>query len=155
MRRSRPKPVPEEGIAIRVVVLVAVMASAWAALDETATGTTLHVVVLVGLPLGFAYSYLTRRRTGWVLKTLLTVGLLLAFAQFLRAVGQLQGESVSDVQTPLAELFIWVQLLHAFDVPGRRDLGFSLASSAVLAAIAGVLSVSRGVAPFRVVWAGA
>ncbi|MGZ8762569.1 MAG: transglutaminase TgpA family protein [Acidimicrobiia bacterium] len=153
MRRSRPKPVPEEGIAIRVVVLVAVMASAWAALDETATGTTLHVVVLVGLPLGFAYSYLTRRRTGWVLKTLLTVGLLLAFAQFLRAVGQLQGESVSDVQTPLAELFIWVQLLHAFDVPGRRDLGFSLASSAVLAAIAGVLSVSLVVAPFFVVWA--
>ena len=51
------------------------------------------------------------------------------------------------MQTPLAELFIWVQLLHAFDVPGRRDLMFSLASSAVLAAIAGVLSVSLAVAP--------
>ena len=153
MRRSRPKPRPEDGIAIRVVVLAAVMASAWAALDETATGTTLHVVVLAGLPLGFLFSYLTRQRTGWLLKTLLTVGLLLAFAQFLRAVGQLQGESVSDVQTPLAELFIWVQLLHAFDVPGRRDLMFSLTSSAVLAAIAGVLSVSLGVAPLLVVWA--
>jgi transglutaminase-like putative cysteine protease len=153
MRRSRRKPSPEEGIAIRVVVLVAVAASAWAALDETATGSVLHVMVLAGLPLGFVFSYLTRRRTGWVLKTLLTVGLLLAFAQFLRGVGQLQGQSVSDVQTPLAELFIWVQLLHAFDVPGRRDLMFSLASSAVLAAIAAVLSVSVVVAPFLVVWA--
>jgi transglutaminase-like putative cysteine protease len=153
MRRTRAEPRPEEGIAIRVVVLAAVMASAWAALDASATGRSLPVVVLVGLPLGFLFSYLTRRRTGWVLKTLLTVGLLLAFAQFLRSIGQLQGESVSDVQTPLAELFIWVQLLHAFDVPGRRDLMFSLASSAVLAAIAGVLSVSLGIAPFLVVWA--
>ncbi len=152
-RRARVKPVPEEGIAIRAVVLVAVVASAWAALDETATGTVLHAVVLVGLPLGFVFSYVTRRRTGWLLKTLLTFGLLFAFAQFLRAVGQLEGQSVSDVQTPLAELFIWVQLLHAFDVPGRRDLMFSLASSAVLAAIAGVLSVSLGLAPFLVVWA--
>ena len=153
MVRSRHRPVPEEGVAIRVVVLIAVVASAWAALDETAAGAALRVVVLAGLPLGFVFSYLTRRRTGRLLKTFLTVGLLLAFAQFLRSVSQLEGQSVSDVQTPLAELFIWVQLLHAFDVPGRRDLMFSLASSGVLAAIAGVLSISTGVAPFLVVWA--
>ncbi len=154
-RRRRQQAIPEDGVAIRVVVLIAVMASAWAALDETAAGPMLRAVVLAGLPLGFAYSYVTRRRTGWVVKLLLTVGLLLAFAQFLRAVGHLEGQSVSDVQTPLAELFIWVQLLHAFDVPSRRDLMFSLASSGILAAIAGVLSISLGVAPFLAVWAAA
>jgi transglutaminase-like putative cysteine protease len=153
--RRRGRPPPEHGIALRVAVLVAVMASAWAALDEGAGGTALRAAVLLGLPGGFAYSYATRRHTGRALKVCITIGLLAAFAGFLGQMTQLQGSSVAEVQVPLAELFIWVQLLHAVDVPARRDLMFSLVSAAALAAIASVLSVSVAIAPLLVLWAAA
>ena len=42
---------------------------------------------------------------------------------------------------PLASLFLWVQVLHAFDVPRRRDLAFSMVSSLILMAEAGALSL--------------
>jgi transglutaminase-like putative cysteine protease len=65
----------------------------------------------------------------------------------------LVGGSVSEIQIPLAELFLWVQVLHSMDVPARRDLMFSLASSLTLVTAGGVLSVSMGFAPWLVVWA--
>jgi transglutaminase-like putative cysteine protease len=152
-RRARGRPPPEDGVALRVAVLVAVMASAWAALDEGAGGPALRIAVLAGLPAGFAYSYVARRHTGRARKVGITAGLLVAFGAFLVQMADLQGSSVADVQVPLAELFIWVQLLHAVDVPARRDLMFSLVSAAALAAIASVLSVSLAIAPLLVVWA--
>ena len=50
-------------------------------------------------------------------------------------------------------LFLWVQVLHAFDVPRRRDLSFSMVSSVILMAEAGALSLSTTFVLFLIPWA--
>lgn len=136
---------------LRVAVGVAVMASATAVLREGVGGPVIVAAVVVGLPLAFVYSAATRHRSGLLLKGLLAAGVVVAFATFVRQVlGGTAG--LGSVQAPLAQLFLWVQLLHAFDVPARRDLLFSLASSLVLVAIAAVFSTSMAFGFHLAVW---
>jgi transglutaminase-like putative cysteine protease len=47
-----------------------------------------------------------------------------------------------------------VQVLHAFDVPRRRDLAFSMISSLILVAEAGALSLTTSFVWFLLPWAG-
>ena len=70
--------------------------------------------------------------------------------QFLQAVQQVG--SVDEARIPLASLFLWVQVLHAFDVPRRRDLAFSMVSGLILMAEAGALSLTTGYALYLVPW---
>lgn len=152
LRRINAPPPPEESVALRVAVAVAVMSAEIAVLRQGAGDPLLRVVCLVGVPAGFLLSHLHRRRDAFWLKVGLACGLLVAFAGFLATVTRLQGGSLAEVQIPLAELFLWVQFLHSLDVPARRDLLFSLASSMALIAVAGVLSVSLGFALELTVW---
>ena len=62
---------------------------------------------------------------------------------FLRAVGGIR--TVDEARVPLASLFLWVQVLHAFDVPRRRDLSFSVVSSTTLVAAGGAIALSGDV----------
>ena len=80
---------------------------------------------------------------------------MLAFSQFLHAATGVGAGSLDQVQIPLAELFLWVQVLHSLDVPARRDLLFSLVSSLVLMAVAGVLSISLSYGVHLLIWAPA
>ena len=68
---------------------------------------------------------------------------------------QLTGQTIYDVSTvenPLAVLFVWVQVAHAFDVPARRDLAFSLAGSASLMAVAAAQAIDLGFGVYVLVW---
>ncbi|HEV3353967.1 MAG TPA: transglutaminaseTgpA domain-containing protein [Acidimicrobiales bacterium] len=153
LKRINASPPPEESIGLRVTVLVAVLAAAAAVLNENVGGRALQVACLVGIPVGFALSHLARHKDRFWLKVALAVALLVAFILFLGSVrAVLAGGSVSEIQIPLAELFLWVQVLHSMDVPARRDLLFSLVSSLTLITAAGVLSVSLGFAPWLIVW---
>lgn len=143
---------PEESVALRVAVLVAVLASAMAVLSQGVGGPSLKLAV-AGIPGAFWYSHHARYRDGFWLKAGLAVGVLVAFGAFLGSLGGVQPGSLATVQVPLAELFLWVQLLHALDVPARRDLMFSIVSSLVLMAVAGVLSISMNLLWYLVVWA--
>ena len=142
LKRVNTRPPAEESVALRVAVLVAVMAGGVAVMQQGVGGPAVQVVVLVGLPAGFAFSHLSRYRSGFWLKAGLAVGVVAVFAGFLKAVTGIRAGNLAEVQIPLAELFLWVQLLHALDVPARRDLLFSLVSSLVLIGVAGVLSIS-------------
>jgi protein-glutamine gamma-glutamyltransferase len=153
LKSANTRPPPEESIALRAVVLLAVMAAATAVLRQDVGGAGLTVACLVGIPGGHVLSHVGRHRDGFLLKAGLAAGLLLAFANFLASMGQLGLGSLAEVQIPLSELFLWVQVLHSLDVPARRDLLFSLASSVLLVAVAGVLSVSVALTPHLVVWA--
>lgn len=151
VRNANRRREPEESGPLRVVVGVAVVASATAVLREGVGGPALVAAVVVGLPLAFVYSAATRHRSGLVLKVVLAAGVVIAFASFVSQI--LSGVAgPGSVQTPLAELFLWVQLLHAFDVPARRDLLFSLASSLVLVAMAAVFSTSMALGLHVAVW---
>lgn len=142
---------PAEGsMPLRVAVAIAVVASATAVVREGIGGPLLTAAVVVGLPAAFAYSAVTRHRGGLILKAALAVGVIVAFASFVQQL--LGGGTLGTVQAPLAQLFLWVQLLHAFDVPARRDLMFSLASSLVLMAMAAVFSTSMALGLHVLVW---
>jgi transglutaminase-like putative cysteine protease len=82
----------------------------------------------------------------------LAAALVVALGSFLRAVEGMR--SFDDARAPLAALFLWVQVLHSFDVPRRRDLGFSVVSSLILMAEAGALSFGTGFLLFLIPWLG-
>lgn len=143
----------EQSLAFRLAVLVAVVTSATAVLRQGVGGPLLYVGVFAGIPAGFAYSHVARDRDDLWPKVLVAAGVLLVLFHFTTTVGGMR--SAAEVQVPLAELFVWVQVLHAVDVPARRNLLVGLLASLVLTAVAGVLSVSLEYAALLAVWAAA
>jgi transglutaminase-like putative cysteine protease len=152
VKKKQPGPPPEDSVALRVAVLVAVMASGTAVLRSGVTSPVMGVACLVGIPCAYVFSHVTRHRDDAWLKGLLAAGLLLAFGRFLATMGGVDATSLAEAQVPLAELFLWVQILHSMHVPARRDLMFSVASSVTLIAVAGVLSTSLELGLHVAVW---
>ncbi|MGZ8641540.1 MAG: transglutaminase family protein [Actinomycetota bacterium] len=136
---------------MRVVVAGAVEVAILAVVAQGGVNGAAAILPLVMAPVGYVFSYKQRHHSNITTKVLLSVGLLAAFAAFLQSV-QLAG-SVDQARVPLASLFLWVQVLHAFDVPRRRDLAFSMVSSVILMAEAGALSLSSSFALFVMPWA--
>jgi len=150
--RSRERGEPEDSIALRVAVGAMVEWSILAVVAQGAVDGVTATVALLAAPAGYAYSYVHRRRPSLMTKIALAIGLLLALGMFLGAARGAQ--TFDDTRKPLAALFLWVQVLHAFDVPRRRDLGFSSVSSLILIAEAAAMSFGTGFLVFLVPWLG-
>ena len=150
-RMDRAAGTPEGSIAMRVVVAAAVEVAILAVVAQGGVNGAAAILPLVMAPVGYVFSHKQRHHSNITTKVLLSVGLLAAFAAFLQSV-KLAG-SVDQARVPLASLFLWVQVLHAFDVPRRRDLAFSMVSSVILMAEAGALSMSSSFVLFVLPWA--
>src|SRR5215204_2173756 len=135
--RGRNRP-PEDAIELRAWVLAAVLAGEVAVLSSgyfgAVTGFLLPSLTIVA----FVVSYLRRRERNVLIKVMLAFGALAALAMFFREVLT----SLYDTRVPLARLFLWVQVIHAFDLPARKDLAYSLVSALILIAVGAVLSTS-------------
>jgi transglutaminase-like putative cysteine protease len=153
LKLANTRPPPEEDIRVRVAVLVAVMAAAFAVVAQGVGSPAFRLVVIGGLPAGYWYSWRTRDRDGFWVKVIVAVGAIAALAWFVRVIAPQAGGTFADAEVPLAQLLLFIQVVHGLDVPGRRDLLFSLLSSAVLVAVAGALSVSMTLLPYLIVWA--
>ena len=128
--------------------LVAVSAvAAQAALDPFAA-----VGSLLLIPIGSWVSYRRRGESNVGLKLLLAAALLLALANFLARVRLIT--SADEARIPLASLFVWVQVLHSFDLPRRRDLAFSVVAAMALMAEAASLSLDERFGLFLLPFAG-
>jgi transglutaminase-like putative cysteine protease len=136
---------------MRVVVALAVELGIWAVVTRAAVAPSTAAAALVLAPAGYLLSYHRRYRSNLVIKAGLVIGLLVAMDLFVRTVRTAQ--TVDAARMPLAALFLWVQVLHAFDVPRRRDLAFSMVSSTTLVAAAAVLSLTTGFAGILLAWA--
>lgn len=148
----KPTGPPEDSVAIRVVVACAVeVAIAAVVAQPGAVPPPVAIATLVLAPVGYLVSYRRRHASNLLLKIALSVALLAALGQFLSDVRSVT--SVDQARIPLASLFLWVQVLHAFDVPRRRDLAFSMVSSLILMAEAGSLSLSTSFGLFLLPWA--
>ncbi|MFN2587883.1 MAG: DUF3488 and DUF4129 domain-containing transglutaminase family protein [Actinomycetota bacterium] len=148
-RANAPRP-PEDSLALRGVVLGAVMTGTLALASVGAVSTTMLALLLVALPLGYWVSYVRRNASSWLVKIGVTVGAVVALVRFfdqLRAVATLD-----EARFPLATLFLAVQVLHGFDLPARKDLNFSLGSSLALMAVAGTLSQDMTYGAFVLVY---
>jgi transglutaminase-like putative cysteine protease len=105
---------------------------------ERAISVPVTALVLVALPVAYSISYQRREKDNLILKLLISI---LAIVALFRFFGQLRLiATLDEVRFPLADLFLWIQVLHGFDLPARKDLNFSLGSSLALMAIAGSLS---------------
>src|SRR5688500_6284375 len=79
--------------------------------------------VTISLTIAGSYvSYIRRRAKNWWIKVIISLAMLLAFGDFLRNVII----NPYDARIPLATLLIWLQVLHSFDLPRRRDINYSL-----------------------------
>lgn len=152
IRKANQTRRPEDSITLRAVILGAVMTAALALVLEQAVSSSTAALILVALPLAYWISYRRRAKDNWHIKIALTVGAILALVRFL---GQLSGiATLDEVRFPLADLFLWVQVLHGFDLPARKDLNFSLGSSLTLMAVAGSISQDTRFAAVLVVYIG-
>ncbi|MGH2813396.1 MAG: transglutaminaseTgpA domain-containing protein, partial [Actinomycetota bacterium] len=147
---GRERDVPEESKALRTAVGLAALFAVAGVLAQDVVTPLVGGLVIVATAAGFYVSWKRRAVNQIGVKFALAAALLLAFANFLR---QISGaSSLDDTRAPLAEIFLWVQTLHSFDQPRRRDLGFSLAASAGLIALGGSMSLDSSFFLFFVPW---
>src|ERR687897_3842491 len=133
-----PKRRPEDSIELRAWVLAAVLVGEAAVLTSGYFGAVTAVLVPFLTVVAFVVSYLRRRDRNIIIKVMLAFGALAALAMFFREVLS----SLYDTRVPLARLFLWVQVIHAFNVPARKDLAYSLVSALILIPVGAVLSTS-------------
>lgn len=114
----------------RAATVVAVVIALVATIAAGAAGPIDGVAALILVPAGNYLSWQRRRKNNAVVKGLIVVAVVLILMRFF---DQLSGSgSFDDARQPLTNLFIGVQVLHAFDLPRRRDLSFTLAASLAL-----------------------
>ncbi len=102
---------------------------------------------------GNALSYWRRQRPWPAVKPILAVCAIGGFVWFIATVSHTATPGdISTVEGPLAVLFAWVLCTHAFDVPARRDVAYSLAGSAALMAVAAAQSVDLTLGVYVVAW---
>ena len=145
------KALPEDSIAMRIVVALAVQLGLLAVVSQGVVGDRIASVALVLAPIGYWFSHVRRGRRNVGIKVALAVGLFVALGRFLTQMGSVT--SPDAARAPLAVLFVWVQVLHAFDVPRRRDLAFSMVSSTTLIAVGGALALTSSYLGLLVAWA--
>src|ERR671933_76151 len=134
VRRKRP----EDSAELRAWVLASVLVGEVAVLASGYFGVATAILVPLLTIVAFAVSYRRRRERNIMIKVMLAFGALAMLAVFFREVLT----SLYDTRVPLARLFLWVQVIHAFDLPARKDIAYSLVSGLILVAVGAVLSTS-------------
>ncbi len=135
--RSRKLP-PEDSVELRAWVLAAVLVGEVAVLASGYFDWATGVLVPLLTAFAFVVSHNRRRENNFLIKLMLAFGALAVLAMFFREVLS----SLYDTRVPLARLFMWVQVIHAFDLPARKDVSYSLVSGLILLAVGAVLSTS-------------
>ena len=111
------------------------------------------VFTMVATVAGNVLSYYRRADPWPAVKPLLAACAIGGFVWFIATVTRTATPGdISTVEGPLAVLFAWVLSTHAFDVPARRDVAYSLAGSAALMAVAASQSVDLSLAVYVVAW---
>ena len=117
-------------VLVQALVIVGIIATDVAA-------QTLNSIWAVPLSLvGATWSWRSRRERNVSVKFCIAIGMLIALGAFF---GHLLG-ATNDTRLVLAELLIQLQVLHSFDLPRRKDLGYSTVIGLILLGVAGTLS---------------
>lgn len=129
-----PTPEIEESLLLRVLVQSMVLAGIAATDVAASTGMSVWAVPLSVM--GAFWSWQRRYKRNITAKFCIAIGMLLALAAFfvgLRA-------DLNDTRLVLAELLVQLQVLHSFDLPRRKDLGYSMVIGLILISVACTLS---------------
>jgi len=146
---TMPLPQPEDSLGLRVLVqglvIVGIIATDIAAADVETQMSVWAVPLSI---LGATWSWYRRRHRNIAVKFFLAIGMLIAMGVFFNNLLA----SLNDTRLVLAELLIQVQVLHSFDLPRRKDLGYSMVIGLILLGVAGTLSQTLAFAPLLLVF---
>jgi transglutaminase-like putative cysteine protease len=136
-----PKIAPEESLLLRVLVQSMVVVGIIA--TDVAAETTLSWWAIPLSIVGATWSWYHRHGRNIGAKFGLALAMLGALGYF---VAHLVG-SINDTRLVLAELLVQMQVIHTFDLPRRKDLGYSMTIGLILISVAGTLSQTLTFAP--------
>lgn len=133
---------PEESVVYRIAITVLVMFALLLTLHQL-EWPSFSAAILTITPAASLLSYYRRAKSNFGLKIFLSFAMMALLLWFF---GRLAA-SLHDPRIPLAELLIWLQTLHAFDLPAKKDLRYTGLVALILMAIACVLTYSTYFAP--------
>lgn len=151
-KANTPGP-PEHSVVFRASATACVVISIVACATQAELPATIAVGAILLVIGGNLFSYYNREKPLPWLKLILAFASISGFVWFIPTVSQnaIAGQ-IGSVEGPLAILFTWIQVTHAFDVPARRDIGFSLAGSATLMAVAAAQAINNSFAIYVMLW---
>jgi len=126
----------EDSIILRVLVTITIL------IAVVSTGLVLEnglVIILSASILTLVGSYISYSRRyskNWWIKLIISLLMLVVFGDFLRNAAM----NPYDARMPLTILLIWLQTLHSFDLPTRKDLGYTLLVALVLICVTATIS---------------
>jgi len=149
-----PRPEPESSILLRVLVQMLVVVGIIATDIAAETETPISLWAIPLSLIGATWSWYKRRDRNITVKFLLAIGMLLAMVFFFRRLlGFDDGvNQLNDTRLVLAELLIQLQVLHSFDMPRRKDLGYSMVIGLILLGVAATISQTLTFAPLLLVF---
>ncbi|MEB3330559.1 MAG: DUF3488 and transglutaminase-like domain-containing protein [Candidatus Sericytochromatia bacterium] len=149
-RAVHPSHSPEDGVEVRIAVLVNTLVALWAFHLVAPEGSFWPYAAAAAA--GAAWSHWRRRHRNLGLKVVLAAGMIAALW------GTLSSLIVEglDPRRALAQLLVWLQVLNGFDLPRRRNLRVAMMVGVVLMAVTGSLnrepSYGGGLALFVATW---
>jgi transglutaminase-like putative cysteine protease len=149
---NRPGP-PERSISFRVASVMAVLVGIGACWSEGELSPAVSLFAVTATVVGNIVSYRRRSHPWPGVKPVLALCAVGGFVWFILTVTHTATPGdISTVESPLAVLFAWVLSTHAFDVPSRRDVTYSLAGSTALIAVAAAQSVDLALGAWVLAW---
>ena len=139
---SMPAPKTEESIVFRILVQALVIVGIIATDVAAQTDWSLWAVPLSII--GGVFSWYRRSYRNITLKFLLAIAMLGVLFLFLSNLV----ENLNDSRTTLAGLLVQLQVVHSFDLPRRKDLGYSMVIGLILLGVAGTVSQTMTFAPW-------
>ncbi|MEG3436838.1 transglutaminaseTgpA domain-containing protein [Pannus brasiliensis CCIBt3594] len=128
-------------ILVQTLVIVGIIAT-----DIATESTTSFWAVPLSI-IGGIWSWYRRKKRNVGAKFVIAIGMLVVLAVFLGNIVSMQDSRVS-----LARLLIQLQVLHSFDLPRRKDLGYSMMIGLILIGVAGTISQTIAFAPWLILF---
>ncbi len=142
-----PPPEAEDSIWLRVLVQALVTVGI-VATDIAAADTQLSLWAVPLSIAGATWSWYRRRDRNIAMKFAIAIGMLVALAFFFQELFT----QLNDTRLVLAKLLVALQVLHSFDLPRRKDLGYSMTIGLILLGVAGTLSETLAFGPVLLVF---
>lgn len=126
----------EDSVPFRVIVTITVLIGIASTTLVTEDGLLLSIITMALTVMGSYVSHSRRNAKNWWIKIILSLVMLITFVDFLRNVFL----NPYDARIPLANLLIWLQVLHSFDLPRRKDMNYSLLVALILISVTATIS---------------
>jgi len=131
---AQPLPETEESIPLRVLVQILVFVGIGATDIAASTNNSAWSIPLSAI--GAVWAWQARHKRNVAVKFCIAITMIVILVVFLNDLIR----QAEDTKLLLARLLIQLQVLHSFDLPRRKDLGYSIVIGTILIGVAATLS---------------